>query len=217
MVGKVIWIHIAQPQFLTILWHCTVIVKLLHYQLAQIQYYFPKINWLHHLHFYLTHLHTRQVLTEFPTILEVRAHCKLKLLILVCYQPHLLGIPNVLHFLIKNGVLHGLKKIFFKLVGYLCFQFCIQVNVSLDPRTLLKLDYSMHFLEYQSKFQCLIESSNFHHILFVVVKIWHQLIYLANLHHFYHIRWLVLYVMQLLWVTDVHLKHVAIFVFSEIA
>lgn len=109
-----------------------------------------------------------QALTEFHAILEVRLHCKSEALFLVCYQSHVFVIANVLRYLAKNAAANELEEILFKLFACLFSQFCTKITISLESCTLLKLDYLLYYLEHQPMFQCLIESSNVHHILFLV-------------------------------------------------
>ena len=136
MVDKAVCIHIEQLQFLTIFWYHVVIVKFIHDQHAQIQYSLFDLG--------LTHLHPWQVLAEFSTILEARLHYQLKVLSFIC---------TTLMSLCKNAVVHELEKVIFKLVGFLCSQSCIQINISFEPCILLKLGYSVHFLKHQPLFQ----------------------------------------------------------------
>ena len=105
-------------------------------------------TWLYDLNLCLSHVHLHQVFIEFPTILEVRLHYKFKALFLVFYQPNVFLVANVLHCLAKSAAFHKLEKFVLKLVGCLRSQSCIQVSISLESRTLLKLDYSVHFINH---------------------------------------------------------------------
>lgn len=93
-----------------------------------------------------------------------------KVLFIDCYQSNVFMAANVLHGLFKNGVFHQLEKVLFKLVRCLCSPSCVQINKGLKPCTLLKLDYSVHFLKNQLMFPCLLQSLIVYHILFWLLR-----------------------------------------------
>ena len=120
-------------------------MEVIHQGLTQIQHGQSKIDGFLELSLCLFHMDTNQILTENGTMPEIRFGCKLYCFLPRILQPKVNSVSDILHSLSKHRVVHKFEEILFKIIFSLCAEFCVEVNVTFQPRTFLKHNATMDF------------------------------------------------------------------------
>ena len=109
------------------------IMKVVHQYFRQVKYTKSNVNWTIKLDGGFSSLDGDQILMKNLEIFKRRLNDPLSQLLFFGDQLNVSSLPKILHRLTKHGVIHELKKRFFKFVLCSCAHAFIKVNVGLEP------------------------------------------------------------------------------------